>query len=139
MNAPSSRSQECLIIKSLMKFLAFRFLQIKLSGACSLASALTCALVTVTTTVIHMSRLQALRECQYTQKTRTCTCSSALSEVSGDDADDGVGVRFVFDATTDCSVVHGALYSCLRAVFGLSVAGVFVSVFSCMLVYQLLR
>lgn len=114
-------------------------LQIKLSGACSLASALTCALVTVTTTVIHMSRLQALRECQYTQKTRTCTCSSALSEVSGDDADDGIGVRFVFDATADCSVVHGALYSCLRAVFGLSVAGVFVAVFSCMLVYQLLR
>lgn len=112
--------------------------QIKLSGACSLASALTCALVTVTTTVIHMSRLQALRECQYTQKTRTCTCSSALSEVSTDE-EDGVGVRFVFDATTDCSVVHGALYSCLRAVFGLSVAGVFVAVFSCMLVYQLLR
>ncbi|CRK96373.1 CLUMA_CG009790, isoform A, partial [Clunio marinus] len=111
---------------------------IKLSGACSLASALTCALVTVTTTVIHMSRLQALRECQYTQKTRTCTCSSALSEMSGDDMDDGVGVRFVFDATADCSVVHGALYSCLRAVFGLSVAGVFVAVFSCMLVYQLL-
>lgn len=118
----------------------FSFLpQIKLSGACSLASALTCALVTVTTTVIHMSRLQALRECQYTQKTRTCTCSSALSEVSSDDMEDGVGVRFVFDATTDCSVVHGALYSCLRAVFGLSVAGVFVAVFSCMLVYQLLR
>ncbi|XP_070489808.1 transcription factor mef2A isoform X2 [Chironomus tepperi] len=109
---------------------------IKLSGACSLASALTCALVTVTTTVIHMSRLQALKECQYTQKTRTCTCSSTLSE--SDDLDDSSGVRFVFDATTDCSVVHGALYSCLRAVFGLSVAGVFVAVFSCMLVYQLL-
>jgi len=114
-----------------------KILQIKLSGACSLASALTCALVTVTTTVIHMSRLQALRECQYTQKTRTCTCSSTLSE--SDDLDDSSGVRFVFDATTDCSVVHGALYSCLRAVFGLSVAGVFVAVFSCMLVYQLLR
>lgn len=85
-----------------------------------------------------MSRLQALRECQYTQKTRTCTCSSTISE--SDDGDDiGGSVRFVFDATTDCSVVHGALYSCLRAVFGLSVAGVFVSVFSCMLVYQLLR
>lgn len=86
-----------------------------------------------------MSRLQALRECQYTQKTRTCTCSSSLSEVSSDDTDDSIGVRFVFDATSDCSVVHGALYSCLRAVFGLSVAGVFVAVFSCMLVYQLLR
>jgi hypothetical protein len=54
---------------------------------------------------------------------------------------DGVddGVRFVFDATADCSVVHGALYSCLRAVFGLSVAGVLTAVFSCMLIYQLLR
>lgn len=49
-------------------------MQIKLSGACGLASALTCALVTVTTTVLHMSRLQALRECEYTKKTRTCTC-----------------------------------------------------------------
>ncbi|KAG5676386.1 hypothetical protein PVAND_006226 [Polypedilum vanderplanki] len=111
---------------------------IKLSGACSLASALTCALVTVTTTVIHMSRLQALKECQYTQKTRTCTCSSTLSESSDDIDETGSSVRFVFDATTDCGVVHGALYSCLRAVFGLSVAGVFVAVFSCMLVYQLL-
>jgi hypothetical protein len=125
-------------MKASLECQQFSFLKIiKLSGACSLASALTCALVTVTTTVIHMSRLQALRECQYTQKTRTCTCSS--TEISTDDTDDGVGVRFVFDATTDCGVVHGALYSCLRAVFGLSVAGVFVAVFSCMLVYQLLR
>lgn len=46
----------------------------KLSGACGLSSALTCGLVTVTTTAIHMSRLQALRECEYTKKTRTCTC-----------------------------------------------------------------
>lgn len=49
-----------------------------------------------------------------------------------------VGVRFVFDASDDCTIVHSALYSCLRAVFGLSVAGVLVAVFSCMLVYQLL-
>lgn len=47
-------------------------------------------------------------------------------------------VRFVFDASDDCTIVHSALYSCLRAVFGLSVAGVLVAVFSCMLVYQLL-
>lgn len=46
--------------------------------------------------------------------------------------------RFIFDSTADCGIVHGALYSCLRAVFGLSVAGVLVAVFSCMLVYQLL-
>ncbi|XP_053686724.1 uncharacterized protein LOC128736275 [Sabethes cyaneus] len=109
---------------------------IKLSGACGLASALTCALVTVTTTVLHMSRLQVLRECEYTQKTRTCTCYSVTAEKQAEGIDDNV--RFVFDSTSDCGVVHGALYSCLRAVFGLSVAGVLVAVFSCMLVYQLL-
>ncbi|XP_065087855.1 uncharacterized protein LOC135709445 isoform X3 [Ochlerotatus camptorhynchus] len=109
---------------------------IKLSGACGLASALTCALVTVTTTVLHMSRLQVLRECEYTQKTRTCTCYSVTAEKQAEGLDDNV--RFVFDSTSDCGVVHGALYSCLRAVFGLSVAGVLVAVFSCMLVYQLL-
>ncbi|XP_052859709.1 uncharacterized protein LOC128266960 [Anopheles cruzii] len=110
---------------------------IKLSGACGLASALTCALVTVTTTVLHMSRLQVLRECEYTQKTRTCTCYSVTADKQTDGVDDS-SVRFVFDSTSDCGVVHGALYSCLRAVFGLSVAGVLVAVFSCMLVYQLL-
>jgi len=44
----------------------------------------------------------------------------------------------VFDSLSDCGVVHGSLYSCLRAIFGLSVAGVLIAVFSCMLVYQLL-
>uniref|UniRef100_A0A1B0CUL0 Uncharacterized protein n=2 Tax=Lutzomyia longipalpis TaxID=7200 RepID=A0A1B0CUL0_LUTLO len=92
---------------------------IKLTGACALASALTCALVTVTTTVLHMSRLQALRECEYQAK----------------NAHEFV---FVFEAASDCGIVHGSLYSCLRAVFGLSVAGVLVSVFTCMLGYQLL-
>lgn len=48
------------------------------------------------------------------------------------------GVRLVFDSLSDCGVVHGSLYSCLRAIFGLSVAGVLIAVFSCMLVYQLL-
>lgn len=47
-------------------------------------------------------------------------------------------LRFVFDSSDECTIVHSALYSCLRAVFGLSVAGVLVAVFSCMLVYQLL-
>lgn len=59
--------------------------QIKLSGACGLSSALTCALVTVTTTVIHMSRLQALRECEYTRKTRTCTCYSIETHAMQDE------------------------------------------------------
>ncbi|XP_053955836.1 uncharacterized protein LOC128861611 isoform X1 [Anastrepha ludens] len=110
---------------------------IKLSGVCGLISALTCALVTVTTTVLHMSRLQALRECEYAQKTRTCTCYSDMIE-SQVDRVDKEGVRLVFDSLSDCGVVHGSLYSCLRAIFGLSVAGVLVAVFSCMLVYQLL-
>lgn len=110
---------------------------IKLSGACGLVSALTCALVTVTTTVLHMSRLQALRECEYAQKTRTCTCYSDMIE-SQVERVDKEGVRLVFDSLSDCGVVHGSLYSCLRAIFGLSVAGVLVAVFSCMLVYQLL-
>ncbi|XP_017480456.1 PREDICTED: uncharacterized protein LOC108369778 isoform X2 [Rhagoletis zephyria] len=109
---------------------------IKLSGVCGLISALTCALVTVTTTVLHMSRLQALRECEYAQKTRTCTCYSDMIESQVDRVDKGV--RLVFDSLSDCGVVHGSLYSCLRAIFGLSVAGVLVAVFSCMLVYQLL-
>ncbi|XP_067644143.1 uncharacterized protein [Eurosta solidaginis] len=109
---------------------------LKLSGVCGLISALTCALVTVTTTVLHMSRLQALRECEYAQKTRTCTCYSDMIESQVDRVDKGV--RLVFDSLSDCGVVHGSLYSCLRAIFGLSVAGVLVAVFSCMLVYQLL-
>lgn len=49
------------------------------------------------------------------------------------------GIKFVFNSTPDCEVVHGALYSCLRAIFGLSVIGILVCIFSCMLVYQLLR
>ena len=35
-------------------------------------------------------------------------------------------------------MIHGALYACLRALFGLSVIGILVSLFSGMLVYQLL-
>jgi hypothetical protein len=48
-------------------------------------------------------------------------------------------LRFVFAGTPDCDVIHGVLYSCLRALFGLSVIGILVCIFSCMLVYQLLR
>ncbi|KAB0804276.1 hypothetical protein PPYR_01246 [Photinus pyralis] len=108
---------------------------IKVCGICCLVCALTCVLVTITTTVIHMNRLQTLRECVYTQKTRTCTCYSVLLEAH---ASTDEGMRFVFDATPDCEVIHGALYSCLRAMFGLSVSGILVCIFSCMLVYQLL-
>ena len=45
---------------------------------------------------------------------------------------------FIFADTADCEVIHGALYACLRALFGLSVIGILVSLFSGMLVYQLL-
>lgn len=34
--------------------------------------------------------------------------------------------------------MHGALHACLRALFGVSVAGILACIFSCMLVYQLL-
>ncbi|KAF5274127.1 hypothetical protein FQR65_LT04525 [Abscondita terminalis] len=108
---------------------------IKVCGLCCLVCALTCVLVTITTTVIHMNRLQTLRECVYTQKTRTCTCYSVLLEAH---APTDEGMRFVFDSTPDCEVIHGALYSCLRAMFGLSVSGILVCIFSCMLIYQLL-
>ena len=55
----------------------FNFLkpfQIKLCGICCLASAVLCVVVTVTTTVIHMNRLQTLRECVYQGSIQTCTC-----------------------------------------------------------------
>lgn len=48
-------------------------------------------------------------------------------------------LRYVFEGTANCEVIHGVLYSCLRALFGLSVIGILVCIFSCMLVYQLQR
>lgn len=47
--------------------------------------------MTVTTTVIHMSRLQALRECEYTRKTRTCTCYSIETHAMQDDGNGNIG------------------------------------------------
>ncbi|KAK9886652.1 hypothetical protein WA026_017573 [Henosepilachna vigintioctopunctata] len=108
---------------------------IKVGGLCCLICALVCVLVTITTTVIHMNRLQTLRECVYTKKTRTCTCYSVLLEAQSQ-ADEGM--RFVFDSTPDCEVIHGELYVCLRMMFGISVTGILVCIFSCMLMYQLL-
>ncbi|XP_054281332.1 uncharacterized protein LOC128999000 [Macrosteles quadrilineatus] len=109
---------------------------IKLCGLCCLMCVGTCVLVTVTTTVVHMSRLQSLRECVYTLKTQTCTCYSVLLESASERTDEGS--RYVFNTTPDCEAIHGALYSCLRALFGLSVIGILVCIFCCMLVYQLL-
>ena len=45
----------------------------------------------------------------------------------------------MFAATSNCEVIHGTIYSCLRAMFGLSVVGILVSIFSCMLVYQVVK
>ena len=44
----------------------------------------------------------------------------------------------LFEGTPHCEAVHGALHACLRALFGVSVAGILACIFSCMLVYQLL-
>jgi hypothetical protein len=42
----------------------------KVCGSVGVVCALVCVLVTVTTTVIHMSRLQNLRECVYTARAK---------------------------------------------------------------------
>ncbi|XP_022817076.1 uncharacterized protein LOC111349947 isoform X2 [Spodoptera litura] len=110
---------------------------IKVVGACCLVCALTCVLVTITTTVIHMNKLQTLKFCEYTKLTRTCTCFSMPPDSQHSSADDE-GVRCVFEGVSECGVVHGALYWCLRGVFALSVSAVLVCIFSCMLAYQLL-
>ncbi|EZA48543.1 hypothetical protein X777_13213 [Ooceraea biroi] len=105
-------------------------LLMKVCGSVGVVCALVCVLVTVTTTVIHMSRLQNLRECVYTARARSCTCYGAPASKG----DPGV----LFEGTPHCEAVHGALSDCLRALFGVSVAGILACIFSCMLVYQLL-
>ncbi|XP_017893511.1 uncharacterized protein LOC108633059 [Ceratina calcarata] len=103
-------------------------LLMKVCGSVGVVCALVCMLVTVTTTVIHMSRLQGLRKCVYTAKAKSCTCYGTPEE--------DPGVRF--EGTPHCEAVHGALHACLRALFGVSVGGILACIFSCMLVYQLL-
>lgn len=61
---------------------------------------------------------------------RSCTCYGAPQSKG----DPGV----LFEGTPHCEAVHGALSDCLRALFGVSVAGILACIFSCMLVYQLL-
>ncbi|KAF4519119.1 hypothetical protein B566_EDAN010541 [Ephemera danica] len=114
---------------------------IKVCGVFCLLCAVLCVVVTVTTTVIHMNRLQLLRRCVYDEIAQACTCYSGLpppDKPSQESLPSDEDLRFVFHNTTDCGVVHGALYACLRALFGLSVIGILVCIFSCMLVYQLL-
>ncbi|XP_076324593.1 uncharacterized protein LOC143232729 isoform X1 [Tachypleus tridentatus] len=107
---------------------------IKLAGGCSLICALLCVVITVTTTVIHMNRLQTLHKCVYTPKAKTCTCVSAIA----DPGTSSESHRFVFNNTPNCDVVHGSLSTSLRVLFGLSVVGILICIFSAMLVYQLL-
>ncbi|XP_046441992.1 uncharacterized protein LOC124192631 [Daphnia pulex] len=131
---------------------------VKLCGACCLVCAVVCVVITVTTTVVHMNRLQTLRECVYNARGRSCTCftgsssgigGGGVANVNGQQQPAGIvpiidpthdqgSAKYIFADTPDCEVVHGALYACLRALFGLSVIGILVSLFSGMLVYQLL-
>ncbi|XP_045128095.1 uncharacterized protein LOC123514327 isoform X1 [Portunus trituberculatus] len=109
---------------------------IKVSGCLCLVCAVLCVVVTVTTTVLHMNRLQTLHECEFFPHSQSCTCTpyTGVHDPTQD-------VRYEFsllNVGASCDVIHGPLYSCLRALFGLSVIGILVSIFSCMLVYQLL-
>lgn len=107
---------------------------VKFAGGCCLTCVLLCVVITVTTTVVHMNRLQTLHKCDYSSKDRACMCLSAIAESPTQDGEH----QFVFSDTPSCDVVHGSLYGCLRALFGLSVVGILVCIFSSMLVYQLL-
>lgn len=106
---------------------------VKICGLLCLICAVLCVVITVTTTVIHMNRLQTLRECVYQSVTKTCTCFAGILDPLSRDP----GMHYVFGGTQNCDVIHGILYSCLRALFGISVIGILVCIFSCMLVYQI--
>lgn len=112
----------------------------KICRILSVLSPAACVFITVTTTVIHMNRLQRLRECVYTLKTQTCTCYSYESSVvqfqNNTGRIDDAGT--VFYSVPDCQVIHGVLYSCLRTLFGLSVIGILICIFCCLLIYQLI-
>ncbi|XP_054713419.1 uncharacterized protein LOC129222882 [Uloborus diversus] len=105
----------------------------KMAGGCCLICALLCVVITVTTTVVHMNRLQTLHECVYTPQSKTCMCVSAIGDHNAQEAH-----RFVFNNTPNCEVVHGSLYSCLRALFSFSVLGILLCISCSMLIYQLL-
>ncbi|KAG8194741.1 hypothetical protein JTE90_026386 [Oedothorax gibbosus] len=107
---------------------------LKMGGGCCVVCALLCVVMTVTTTVVHMNRLQTLHECVYTPVSRTCMCVSAATAT--EHAAEGAH-RYVFQQTPNCEVVHGSLYSCLRALFSFSVLGVLLCIACSMLTYQL--
>lgn len=106
----------------------------KICRICCIVTPVACMYITITTTVVHMNRLQGLRQCIFTLKTCTCTCYTIPLDSETEHTEPGT----IFKNTPGCQVVHGILYSCLRALFGLSVFGVLVCIFCCLLVYQLL-
>ncbi|XP_064471343.1 uncharacterized protein LOC135385765 isoform X2 [Ornithodoros turicata] len=107
---------------------------VKFAGGCCLTCVLLCVVITVTTTVVHMNRLQTLHKCDYSSKDKACMCLSAIGDAAAQEGEH----QLVFNNTPNCDVVHGSLYGCLRALFGLSVVGILVCIFSSMLIYQLL-
>ncbi|CAL1296503.1 unnamed protein product [Larinioides sclopetarius] len=111
---------------------------LKMTGGCCLVCALLCVVITVTTTVVHMNRLQTLHECVYTPQSKTCMCVSAVGDHNAQESGNIGAHRFVFNNTPNCEVVHGSLYSCLRALFSFSVLGILLCIACSMLIYQLL-
>lgn len=57
---------------------SFIWEQIKLTGILGFITALICILVTITTAIIHIQRLQSLKECEFTPKDSICTCYSQI-------------------------------------------------------------
>ncbi|CAH2083867.1 unnamed protein product [Euphydryas editha] len=85
---------------------------IKVVGACCLVCALTCVLVTITTTVIHMNKLQTLKFCEYTKLTRTCTCFSISPDVqhSSSEDDGNYNERIKFLSTYNINSLYKNIY-----------------------------
>ncbi|KAI1292629.1 hypothetical protein HDE_06889 [Halotydeus destructor] len=126
----------------------------KLAGMSCLMVALLCAAMTVTTTVVHLSRIQNLRECFYSQSGHSCHCfigdlpagylSAQITPTSDSDAAQlpfnasiSSPHRIVFKDTPSCDAIQSGLFLCLRVLFGLSVFGILACVFASMLIYQL--
>ena len=80
----------------------------KLCGCLCLVSAVLCVVVTVTTTVIHMNRLQTLRECVYQAATKTCTCFAGIIDPITQDSECMKCAR-----VDPPSCIHATVYCCL--------------------------
>lgn len=127
----------CILAKRHLRY----FYLIKISGAFCLICALICVVTTVTTTVIHLNRLQNLQGCEYTASSSTCICMTGSAITGSNDPSvqvTGHSSHYAFQNIPNCDVVHGSLNTCLRALFGVSVFGILISIFTSMLVYQLM-